>query len=185
MAGAAATPLPPVIPDDTWTRMADDVWFAVSEGPAGTHGLGVAGRHARFSDQPEPVYDGKCAWAGIALEQPSLDRGCLYPWGYLAGDGPAAERRYYEAAFLRGDVRSAVFTTSRGNDTIRRQATIYRLASLPGWAIAVASPYRPADGPPVTRAPVARHSFDAYDANDKRILHCAIPKPGATPTHDH
>lgn len=183
VAGAAAKPLPPVIQGDTWTWMADDLWFRISKGPAGKDGLGVAGWHARFSDRPEPVYNPKGPSAAVALVQPILDRGWLYPFGFAGGDrGPATERPYYEVAFLRGDVRSAVFTISRNNDTVRHQAKIYRLASLPGWVMAVASPYRPADSPRDTSAPAAKLSFDAYDAQGERVLRCSIPTPGAGPS---
>lgn len=168
---AAVESLPPTIPNDTWTRLTDHAWFSIANRPAGTDGIGVAGWHARFTDRPEQWYDGKGPAGSVALDQRVLDRGWQYPSSVPTG--PASDLKYFEVAFLRGDIRSAVFTSSRENDPVRRQAKIYRLASLPGWVLAVGPVLRPAD------RPAPKPTLDAYDANGKRIMHCSQPKPGA------
>lgn len=163
---AAVTAVPPVIADDTWVRLADNAWFRIGAGGPGHYGLGAAGVHAVVTDRPRE-YDGKGPFFGWAIENDRPRKG--YLMDHIGRD------TLRELAIMRGDIRSAEFTVKGANGTVHARAKIYRLATLPGWVLAVSDPFQRPQG-----HSVKEQTVNAYGANGDRLLQCSRSGSGET-----
>lgn len=63
--------------------------------------------------------------------------------------------------------RAGVFTVTTDRGRFELKATVYRLRSQSGWSMLVGE--RVPD-----RGTVRSHTFDAYDASGKVLLHCSM-----------